>query len=72
MDYEARSTEQGEVIMSEPAITQALVAAHGMTQDEYQRLLGRISDVYTTGQTRATQTVNPHIRDYVSLNQFAA
>ena len=45
----------------------------GLTTDaEYQRLLGRISDVYTTGQTRATQTVNPHIRDYVSLNQFAA
>ena len=47
MDYEARSTEQGEVIMSEPAITQALVAAHGMTQDEYQRLLGIIGRIPT-------------------------
>ena len=29
--------------------------------DGYQSLLGEISDVYTTGQTRATQAVNAHI-----------
>jgi len=31
--------------------------------DGYQSLLGRISDVYTTGQTRATQAVNAHITE---------
>ena len=31
--------------------------------DGYQSLLGKISDVYTTGQTRATQAVNTHITE---------
>jgi predicted nuclease of restriction endonuclease-like (RecB) superfamily len=30
---------------------------------EYQRLLGRISEVYTTGQVRAYQSVNTHITE---------
>ena len=29
--------------------------------DGYQSLLGKISEVYATGQTRATQAVNAHI-----------
>ncbi len=32
-----------------------------ITDDGYQSLLGKISEVYTTGQTRATQAVNAHI-----------
>jgi predicted nuclease of restriction endonuclease-like (RecB) superfamily len=31
------------------------------TNSEYQKLLGRISDVYTAGQIRANQAVNAHI-----------
>jgi predicted nuclease of restriction endonuclease-like (RecB) superfamily len=31
--------------------------------DGYQSLLGKISEVYTTGQTRATQAVNAHITE---------
>ena len=31
--------------------------------DGYQSLLGKISDVYTTGQTRATQAVNAHLTE---------
>ena len=31
--------------------------------DGYRSLLGKISDVYTTGQTRATQAVNAHITE---------
>ena len=35
-----------------------------LTDDsDYQRLLGRISDVYTTGQLRANQAVNVHITE---------
>lgn len=33
------------------------------TDSEYQRLLGRISEVYTTGQVRAHQAVNAHITE---------
>lgn len=33
------------------------------TDDGYQSLLGKISKVYTTGQTRATQAVNAHITE---------
>ncbi|MBF0107473.1 MAG: hypothetical protein HQM16_19370 [Deltaproteobacteria bacterium] len=33
------------------------------TDSEYQRLLGRISEVYTTGQVRAHQAVNTHITE---------
>ena len=33
------------------------------TDSDYQRLLGRISDVYTTGQLRASQAVNVHITE---------
>jgi predicted nuclease of restriction endonuclease-like (RecB) superfamily len=33
------------------------------TDTGYQHLLGRISDVYTTGQVRATQAVNAHITE---------
>ena len=33
------------------------------TDSEYQQLLGRISDVYTTGQIRANQAVNVHITE---------
>lgn len=33
------------------------------TASEYQQLLGRISDVYTTGQIRANQAVNVHITE---------
>ena len=33
-----------------------------MTADsEYERLLGRISDIYTTGRVRAHQAVNAHV-----------
>jgi hypothetical protein len=33
------------------------------TESEYQRLLGRISEVYTTGQIRAHQAVNAQITE---------
>jgi len=33
------------------------------TDSEYHRLLGRISEVYTTGQVRAYQAVNAHITE---------
>ena len=33
------------------------------TDSDYQRLLGRICDVYTTGQLRASQAVNTHITE---------
>jgi hypothetical protein len=33
------------------------------TESEYQRLLGRISEVYTVGQVRAHQAVNAQITE---------
>ncbi len=35
-----------------------------LTSDsDYHRLLGRISEIYTTGQVRANQAVNAHITE---------
>jgi hypothetical protein len=40
------------------------VSNHDLTTDTgYQHLLGKISDVYTTGQARAAQAVNAHITE---------
>jgi predicted nuclease of restriction endonuclease-like (RecB) superfamily len=39
------------------------MSAELTTDSDYQRLLGRISDVYTTGQLRASQAVNAHITE---------
>jgi hypothetical protein len=40
------------------------MSSHNLTADDgYQSLLGKISEVYTTGQTRATQAVNTHITE---------
>ena len=47
--------------MSEAIPPAAPISVELSTDSEYQRLLGRISEVYTTGQMRATQAVNAQI-----------
>lgn len=42
-----------------------------ITHPEHRRLLGRISDVYATGQLRAHQAVNVHITELELTLQLA-
>ena len=49
--------------MSDPNLPPASSTSALTTDSEYQRLLSRISVVYTTGQVRAYQAVNAHITE---------
>lgn len=40
-----------------------MISSDLAADDGYQSLLGKISEVYTTGQMRATQAVNTHITE---------
>ncbi len=42
---------------------QSMSSSDHLADDGYQTLLGKISGVYTAGQTRATQAVNAHITE---------
>ena len=49
--------------MSEPNLPPASNSLELFTDSEYQQLLGRISDVYTTGRVRAHEAVNAQITE---------